>query len=289
MVDVSVLLQTTAPLTSLLKSLKESRSRLARWIVALSEYDWDIQHKPGRENTNADSLSRIPQRHGQEESKHESEDVRIEDLSTFCAAIEILPCYSKEELRKDQESNPTLQFVLPQMSHESPQLSGVWKTDTKLHRFWEVWMQLKLVDGVLYRAKRVRSSPDATMLLVLPQSLIPSSVEYLHNDLGHFGIDKTIALTEEGFWWPGYVSDVQHWVQSCNTCARTKPPHRSPRAPLQSIPVGGPMEALAIDFVGPLPESDRGNRHILVLTDYYTKWAEAFALKIQKADTVARV
>jgi hypothetical protein len=35
------------------------KGRLARWILRLQPYDFEIQHKPGKENTNADALSRI--------------------------------------------------------------------------------------------------------------------------------------------------------------------------------------------------------------------------------------
>ena len=34
-----------------------------------------------------------------------------------------------------------------------------------------------------------------------------------------------------------------------------------------------------MDLVGPLPETPRGHKYIMTLTDYYTKWAEAAALK----------
>ena len=49
------------------------------------------------------------------------------------------------------------------------------------------------------------------------------------------------------------------------------------------------MEMIAIDFLGPLPQTEKGNKHLLVMADYYTKWVEAFALPNQKASTVARV
>ena len=41
-------------------SFKDATGQLARWIDALSEYDFEIQARPGRRNGNADSLSRIP-------------------------------------------------------------------------------------------------------------------------------------------------------------------------------------------------------------------------------------
>uniref|UniRef100_A0AAR2LYA0 Integrase catalytic domain-containing protein n=1 Tax=Pygocentrus nattereri TaxID=42514 RepID=A0AAR2LYA0_PYGNA len=50
-----------------------------------------------------------------------------------------------------------------------------------------------------------------------------------------------------------------------------------------------PFERVGIDIVGPLPTTSRENRYILVIADYFSKWCEAFALKKQEADTVARV
>jgi hypothetical protein len=35
--------------------------------------------------------------------------------------------------------------------------------------------------------------------------------------------------------------------------------------------VGAPFEIVAPDNVGPFPESDRGNRYLLVVTDFFTK------------------
>ena len=54
------------------------------------------------------------------------------------------------------------------------------------------------------------------------------------------------------------------------------------------VTAGMPMEKVALDIMGPLPRSNRGNRYLLVLSDYFTKWVEAYAIPNQEAITVAR-
>ena len=46
---------------------------------------------------------------------------------------------------------------------------------------------------------------------------------------------------------------------------------------------------IALDFMGPFPETKFGNRHLLVVMEYFTKWPEAYALPNQEASTVASV
>jgi len=53
--------------------------------------------------------------------------------------------------------------------------------------------------------------------------------------------------------------------------------------------VGLPFERLAIDVAGPFPETNRGNKYILVAIDYFSKWPEMFAISNQEASTVADI
>ena len=47
------------------------------------------------------------------------------------------------------------------------------------------------------------------------------------------------------------------------------------------------MERVALDVIGPLSKTIGGNRFILVICDYFTKWPEAYAVPDHKAGTVA--
>jgi hypothetical protein len=45
---------------------------------------------------------------------------------------------------------------------------------------------------------------------------------------------------------------------------------------------------MGMDLIGPLPETARGNRYIITLTDYFSKWAEAAPLPSKHAEGVAK-
>ena len=59
--------------------------------------------------------------------------------------------------------------------------------------------------------------------------------------------------------------------------------------PLISIPVKGPFDRIDIDVLGPFPKSQRDNKYIVVVSDYFTKYPEAFAVPNQQATTIAKL
>ena len=50
-----------------------------------------------------------------------------------------------------------------------------------------------------------------------------------------------------------------------------------------------PMQIVAVDIIGPFPQSESGNLYILVASDYFTRWVEAFPIPNQEARTVAKI
>uniref|UniRef100_A0A3B3QYN6 Integrase catalytic domain-containing protein n=1 Tax=Paramormyrops kingsleyae TaxID=1676925 RepID=A0A3B3QYN6_9TELE len=68
--------------------------------------------------------------------------------------------------------------------------------------------------------------------------------------------------------------DVKRYVLSCAVCQFSKPVNRKPGGFMQPVVASFPWEFVGVDFVGPLPKSNRGNEFILVFVDYFTKWVE---------------
>ncbi|XP_045023874.1 uncharacterized protein LOC123468657 [Daphnia magna] len=81
--------------------------------------------------------------------------------------------------------------------------------------------------------------------------------------------------------------DILEYCQACEICTANMTstyrallhPHELAKAPFQVI---------GMDFLGPItPVSPNGNSYILVITDYFSRWVEAVALKDQTAQTTA--
>ncbi|CAC5401788.1 unnamed protein product [Mytilus coruscus] len=49
------------------------------------------------------------------------------------------------------------------------------------------------------------------------------------------------------------------------------------------------MERIGMDLLGPLPQSRQGNKFILIVSDYFTRWIEAYPIPDIQAHTICRV
>lgn len=144
--------------------------------------------------------------------------------------------------------------------------------------------------GILYRRYH-GDEGSPVQQLVVPKQYRTTVMQLAHEGLmaGHLGIKKTIERTLTDFFWPGLQADVQRFVRSCDSCQKTTPKGRIARAPLQSMPtIDTPFQRVAIDIIGPIsPPSRSGNRYILTLVDFATRYPDAIALKSVETERVA--
>jgi hypothetical protein len=81
---------------------------------------------------------------------------------------------------------------------------------------------------------------------------------------------KTLAKIRQEDYWPGLQNDVKLYVAGFSFCSQKKTPHKKKRAPMQIVETGFPMERIAMDILCELPVTSGGNKHILVISDYYS-------------------
>lgn len=89
---------------------------------------------------------------------------------------------------------------------------------------------------------------------------------------------KTLCCLRQSFYWGQFRRDVEDFCRRCESCTAKKGPPKESIAQLQQFPVGTPMERVGVDIVGPLPVTDKGNKYVLSVMDYFTKWPETYAL-----------
>ena len=105
----------------------------------------------------------------------------------------------------------------------------------------------------------------------------------------HLGINKTIQRIKLNWFWPNMTSEVRRFVKSCEICQKSKKGGTRNDNPGQKLYAGRPWQTLAIDLVGPLPETARRNKWILTVTDHFTRWQEAFPIVDATMPTIAEV
>jgi len=139
------------------------------------------------------------------------------------------------------------------------------------------------IDGLLYfKNKKNPVRP----LRVLKENELDVVLYSFHEDplAGHFGFAETYRAISLKYYWPQMGTVIKEYVQSCDACQRRKRPQRN--EPLHPIKVGQPFDRVGMDIVGPLPVTIRGNKYIVVMTEYLTKWPEARAIPDAKAASV---
>jgi transposase InsO family protein len=109
------------------------------------------------------------------------------------------------------------------------------------------------------------------------------------NIISHMGRCKTLhALTHFCYWFRMH-DDVRFWIKTCDSCQRRKAPHPTPKAPMKIYLPGEPGQRIAMDVCGPLRETSAGNKYVLVISDYFSKYTEAYPMKDQTAETIANI
>ena len=289
------------PLTYVFTSAKLDATG-QRWLAELSNYNCSITYRSGKQNSDADGLSR---------RKDDTETTIFPDvLKVICKSLTAEQVPLADILTDPEEDSATEIDADQEVSSEA--LRGTALTTQDWHkaqskdenisrlidgliegkrpdklldkRYLLTWERYNLKDGILYRTTSING--EDVDQLVLPPSLTDTIFKAYHDDLGHQGRDRTTSLIRRRFFWPGMSKDIKSRIQKCGRCIRRKTaPTKATE--LVNITSTAPMELVCIDFLS-LEKSKGGQENILVITDHYSRYAQAIPTRNQKASTTAK-
>ena len=143
-------------------------------------------------------------------------------------------------------------------------------------------------NGIVCRRYSPGPLSDPVDVPIVPASLQQQFLLQNHNSAaaGHQGPAKTLQrLRQEGYW-VNMAKDVDLHCRECLECQKSKPSLPS-KAPMVNMPVGRPWQMIAVDVLK-VPPSTRNNKYLLVIQDYFSKWADAIPMPDQTASRIVR-
>ena len=207
----------------------------------------------------------------------------------------ILDGWEPQKVRQVQLEDQNMSIIMTSLEDGTgrPKWDKVSGGSSELKTIWRQWDRLEINNRMFYRKfyREDENKRDYCFQLIVPKTLRQAVFRHFHDIplAGHLGPDKMIHRIQQSFYWPAMKQSITEYCKNCDQCSARKPSRLQNRAPLGQYLVGEPIERVAVDILGPLPVTERGNRYILVLCDCFTKWTEAYAIPDQESLTIAKI
>ncbi|KAL5516094.1 hypothetical protein EMCRGX_G001364 [Ephydatia muelleri] len=236
-------------------------SRIQRWALTLSAYNYQMVFRPGKNQGNADGLSRLPLAEAPEEVPTPGDTILM--LQAFSDMSSVVTATS---IRRWTDKDPVLSVVRRMVLHG-------WRTQSnEQFKPYECRKsELSVEDGCILWGSRV---------VVLPPGRVPI-IKILHD--GHPGVSRMKSLARSVVWWPGLDAELEAKVKSCEACqVNSRSPPKSPLHPWE-WPTK-PWSCIHVDFCGPFL-----GKIICVMVDAHSKWLEAAVVSSTSSQQAIRV
>ena len=262
------------------KTVDATKPSFIRWILEAQEYDFEVQHVPGKQLVAGDLMSRA----GARDSDVDPILVKLESSKYFKAALKIQRALDRE-VKQDLAPVTLDRDVWIREQATDPRLIRVAANKLNQERCFE------LVDGLWYHKQvyhRKGSMAVAKLRIVVPVSLRPTLMAIVHGLLGHRGVKPIVRYLTRLLYWPGIWIYVRAWVGSCSDCKRRKM-SRVKQPWLGDVKhMTTPWYFVAIDYIlGELPVSADGYRYCLTVMCVFTRYPFAIPLRTKDPDELA--
>ena len=202
------------------KPLTKAPRRLQRMMLKLQGYQFEIEYKPGKEMTLADTLSRLP-------NKKHSETIDLD------VSVDIIG-FSEERIktvREETKADPALNTLAETIVKGWPE--NIKDVPENIRIYWPFRDEISIEDGLILKGQRI----------IIPSSQKEVFLDQLH--YAHQGIEKTTLRAKGSIYWNNINKDIENLIKKCPICQEHQPsqqredlhPHEIPQRPWETVGV----------------------------------------------------
>ena len=254
--------------------------RLARWLVRLQIFDFEIEYRPGKENGAADGLSRICEEitNSSDERTNDEDDVILVNVIHIRGDL----------INVSQLEDENIKWAYEMIRDKVITVDRENLNDQEKRSYFAQRNRLMISGNNLFRRWEDENG-FVRFQYVVPKAERPRLLDLAHSSVYacHLGCDKILNRIKDRFYWPGYAADTEKYVRECLKCQLIKAPHQYSRAALKPLLPAKPWAVMTSDFVGPLPKTARGNKACQVIVDHFSKYVEVYPCPDMLSKTAA--
>lgn len=252
-------------------NLKDTNNRLVHWRLSLSEFDYEIRYRPGKQNVVADSLSRVRN----ELNMNENEDASSDDATVHSADTddsEFISCTEKPlnafsnqiilKIGPDEPDNYEQIFprvyrrTITRLVFSVPIIFKMFKDFMDLKRTNCIYCPESLMNLIqtVYKNHFSRTKP---FKIYLTQKLMIDlrtpeeqnlAIEQTH-DRSHRGIWENLQQISKRFYFPKMKTKIREYIKLCAICHKNKYDRHPFKLILGSTPIPKkPLDIIHIDI-----------------------------------------
>ncbi|GFW87859.1 transposon Tf2-8 polyprotein [Trichonephila clavipes] len=215
---------------------KELTPKMARWSIFLTDFDYEVVHRPAKQMQHVDALSRHP-----------------------------VMLVTSDEL--------TYKIVNAQESDEYIKTIKNLLQEGKTSEFI-------VSNKILYKISEDQE------LLVVPEMMQVDVIKKAHS-FGHFAATKTEELVKRDYYFPNMRKCIENVIKNCVECILVNKKRGKGEGFLNPIPKEDLLlSTYHVDFIGPLPTTNKNYNHIFTVIDAFTKFTWLYPNKSTTAQEV---
>lgn len=121
--------------------------------------------------------------------------------------------------------------------------------------------------------------------------MITNLLRVYHDNMAHCGFEKTFQDFSANYWFPAMRKKVQEYLDNCLVCLLANVSPNVKEGEMQLVESSTiPFQTLHVDHFGPIIETKKEFKHILVVIDSFTRYTWLFAVKsVSFKETIARL